>query len=120
MTNAFYFMFWSKQVNGYLYEMIMYLPKLTFNGTLGQYHNLIKMWVALSLSGISVILLSCKKKKLLIIHKENDSLSAEIFGKFIFITFLLFLRIPGTTQPSFSFCFVANENLSRAYGSYHI
>lgn len=56
---------------------------------------------------------------LLVIHEEYDSLSVEIFGKFIFITFLLFLRIPETKQPNFSFCFVTNENLSRVYGPYH-
>lgn len=119
MTKAFYFMFRLMQVNGHLYEMVMHLLKLTSHGTLGhvsQSHKIVDSFISFRNFSHSFVL---KGQNLLVIHKEYDSLSVEIFGKFIFITFLLFLRIPGTTQPNFSFCFVTNENLSRAYGSYH-
>lgn len=110
MTNAFYFVFWSKQVTGHLFEIVIYLVRLTSNGTLGYLSQSHKMDSFISLRNFSR---SFVISNLLVIHEEYDSLCVEIFGKFIFITFLLFLRISETSQP-FSFCFIKDENLSRA------
>lgn len=96
--------------------MVVCLLKLTSNGTLGHLSQSHKMDSFVSFRNFSHSVVTSNS---LVIHEENDSLSVEIFSKFIFITFLLFLRIPETNQPNFSFCFVTNENLSRAYGPYH-
>lgn len=97
--------------------MVIYLLKLTSNVTLGhlsQSHKNVDSFISFKNFSHSFVI-----SNLLVIHEEYDSLGVEIFGKFIFITFLLFLRIPESKQPNFSFCFVTNENLSKAYGPYH-
>ena len=74
--------------------MAMYLLKLTSNGTLGhvsQSHKNVDNFTSFrNFSHFFVM----HGQNLLVIHKKYDSFSVEIFGKFIFITFLLFLRIP--------------------------
>lgn len=94
--------------------MVFYLLKLTSNDTLGHLspsHKNVDSFISFRNFSHSFVI-----SDLLVIHEEHDSLGVEILGKFIFITFLLFLRIPETKQPNISFCFVTNENLSRAHG----
>jgi hypothetical protein len=88
VTTEFYFVF------GHLLEMVIYLLKLSFNGTLehlSQSHKIVDRFnLFQEFQSFFVIL------NLTVIHEAHNSLNVEIIGKLIIFTFLLFLRIAET------------------------